>query len=429
MTSNDKQIDVLMRRYAKAAPRTSVTGHLDADELSAFAEGLLPPATRAGYVSHLADCDECRKQASALAISSGAVVRTQESPSPVSEGRSFWQVLVGLFALPVLRYAAFAAVLLIVAGVAFVALRRPQLRSSSQLIAKNEQVNQQQDSAVKPPPGIQEGTLENKRGNAETRSASPPQVPADKDEIAKADTTKSQEDAPAPLPMKEAPAAPVIAEKKAAEMAKTAPGYAPPPPGETMTQQKQETYRDTQIAAGISGPRQQQRIESQQQKADSLDKLASQDRERDANNKDLARNDDLARKSGAPASVASNQPPSPRRALDEKAKGPMRNMESNNAMNRNENLGRVESSKPASNAGADRAATEEAPQTRSAGGRKFRKQGAAWVDQKFKSSMTLKSVSRGSDEFGNLDSGLRSIAQQLGGEVIVVWKGKAYLIK
>ena len=115
--------------------------------------------------------------------------------------------------------------------------------------------------------------------------------------------------------------------------------------------------------------------------------------------------------------------------MDEKAKGPMRNMENNtNAINRNENVGRVESPKTTSTGGSDRAATEEA-QTRSAGGRKFRKQGAAWVDQKFKSSMTLKSVSRGSDAFDGLDAGLRSIAQQLGGEVIIVWKGKAYLIK
>ena len=52
-----------------------------------------------------------------------------------------------------------------------------------------------------------------------------------------------------------------------------------------------------------------------------------------------------------------------------------------------------------------------------------------WIDQKFKSSMAMKSISRGSDEFQALDSGLRSIAQQLGGQVIVVWKGHAYLIK
>ena len=43
--------------------------------------------------------------------------------------------------------------------------------------------------------------------------------------------------------------------------------------------------------------------------------------------------------------------------------------------------------------------------------------------------MPLKKIARGSDEFSSLDSSLRSIAQQLGGEIIVVWKGKAYLIK
>lgn len=418
-----------MRRYAKTAPRPSVTGHLDADEISAFAEGALPLATRARYVSHLADCDQCRKQASALAISSGAVIRTEESPSPAGEGRTFWQFLVGMFALPVLRYAAFAAVVLIVAGVAFVALRRP--RNESPLIAANEPASQQRDFAVKPRPEIQEGTAGSKQANTETRSASPAQSGAGNEQTAKADTATRVDDAPVtPGLMKEAaPAepvtvAPVTAEKKAVqgEVAKAAPSYAPVPPGEIATQQKQEAYRVTPGSAGISGPRQQQ-----QQKLETVDKLASQDRERDAA-KDVARTDDLARKSGAPSSVASNQPPPSPRRVDERAKGPMRNME-NNAINRNENVGRAESPKPNATSGADRAATEEAQSTRSAGGRKFRKQGAAWVDQKFKSSMTLKSVARGSNEFAELDSGLRSIAQQLGGEVIVVWKGKAYLIK
>ena len=430
MTSNDKQIDVLMRRYAKAAPRTSVSGHLDADELSAFAEGSLPPATRASYVSHLADCDDCRKQASALAISSGAVVRTEETPSTSVEGRSFWQVLAGLFALPVLRYAAFAAVLLIVAGVAFVALRPSrQSRSDLKIIAANEPVNQERESAVKPPAEIQDGSSGNKQANAETRSAPSPQVSAGNvtagnDQTAKADTATKPAEPPANTGlMKEAPqTAPVTAEKKAAqgEVTQTAPSYAPAPPSDVATQQKQEDYRKPQVGSGISGPRQQQ------QKLDTADKYG-QERERDAN-KDVARTDDLARKSGAPASVAANQPPpSPRRSVDEKAKGPMRNME-NNSINRNENVGRAEAPKTTSTGGSDRAATEEA-QTRSAGGRKFRKQGAAWVDQKFKTSMTLKTVSRGSEAFDGLDSGLRSIAQQLGGEVIVVWKGKAYLIK
>jgi hypothetical protein len=71
---------------------------------------------------------------------------------------------------------------------------------------------------------------------------------------------------------------------------------------------------------------------------------------------------------------------------------------------------------------------EETPQTRSAGGRKFRRQGNSWIDTKFKSSMPVKSISRGSSEFDALDSGLRSIAQQIGGQILVVWKNKAYMI-
>jgi hypothetical protein len=223
---------------------------------------------------------------------------------------------------------------------------------------------------------------------------------------------------------------PTEKEKKAGEgqvaAAKAAPSYAPVPPGESnyaYSQNKQEeVYRAQQKSVGgISGPRQQQKADS------SLDKL--QDRERDAP-KDVARVDD-GRKGAETQSIASNQPMNTRRAVDEKSKGgPMRNIENNNnnLINRGANEARAEPPKTLS--GADKRSTpEEAPATRSAGGRKFRRQGNAWVDQKFKSSMSLKNISRGSDEFGTLDSALRSIAQQLGGEIIVVWKGKAYLIK
>lgn len=427
MTSNEKQIDVLLQRYAKAAPRAHAGEHLDADQLSAFADGALPPATRARYISHLADCDDCREQASALAISSGAVVRAEQRQTEITEGRTFWQLLAGLFALPLLRYGALAAVLLIIAAVAFVALRRP--RQESQLIAANERVEQER-SAVKPPGTMQDSDTHNKQANIETRGASPSQPVAGKDQSAtKADGTQLAKETPViQEPMKEAPASSPAANfgaaKKAGEgqFAQAAPSYAPLPPAETTLKQ-QEAYREQQRAAGISGPRQQQ------QKYEPADKLATLDRERDVAkvDKDAKRIDEPT--GNAPTPVASNQAPR-NRAVNEKAKGPMRNME-NNAMVRTEDAGRAEappktSSKPVPD---NRASTEEVPQTRSAGGRKFRRQGNAWVDQKFKSSMTLKSISRGSEEFDALDSGLRSIAQQLGGEVIIVWKGKAYLIK
>jgi hypothetical protein len=172
--------------------------------------------------------------------------------------------------------------------------------------------------------------------------------------------------------------------------------------------------------ASASGPRQ-----SQQQ---STDTFKMPDRGRAAEAGKDTREDDK--------SLAVNQPLARKRAGDEKAKGPRRDLENNSALNRNSNEVRDEAirsqgvltTKPSSVTGPS-SIEEKPPETRSAGGRKFKRQGSAWVDAKFKSSMTLKSISRGSSEFDALDSGLRSIVQQLGGEVIVVWKKKAYLIK
>src|SRR5437660_7345782 len=140
MTPNDSQIDLLMRRHAKTARSEQAPGqHLDADEMNAFAEGALPPAARSRYVSHLADCDHCRQQIAQLSLGAGAVIRSEQSAPAKPESRSFWQLLAGMFALPVLRYAAFAAVLLIVAGVAYIALRP---RNDTNLVAGSQPTEQ-----------------------------------------------------------------------------------------------------------------------------------------------------------------------------------------------------------------------------------------------------------------------------------------------
>jgi len=148
MTSNDVQIDVLMRRYAKHSGGEAPAEHLDADELSAFAEGALPPAARARYVSHLADCDNCRQLVSQLAMSTGAVSKTEPLGSTEAERASWSQRLAAFFTPRTLRYAAFAVVLIAAAGVVFLVARRPA--NESALVAKNEQGNQPAASAVKP---------------------------------------------------------------------------------------------------------------------------------------------------------------------------------------------------------------------------------------------------------------------------------------
>src|SRR5437763_17021964 len=199
MTSNDPQMEVLLRRFTGGLSGEAANDHLDADEMSAFAEGGLPPAARAQYVSHLADCDQCRKQVSGLAIAAGAVARTEQSVAEKIERRRFWQILAGFFAIPVLRYAAFAAVLLIVAGVAFIALRpRGDLPA---LVASHESKQQEPLTAVKPSTETSGGL--NKDSNT-ARSASTSQPPAPSDQNPKRDEGRVAENTtPAVQPMKE----------------------------------------------------------------------------------------------------------------------------------------------------------------------------------------------------------------------------------
>jgi hypothetical protein len=69
-----------------------------------------------------------------------------------------------------------------------------------------------------------------------------------------------------------------------------------------------------------------------------------------------------------------------------------------------------------------------AGETRGAGGKTFRNVGGIWFDSAY-TSQPQTTVRRGTGEYQRLDSGLRSIADSLGGTVVVLWKVKAYRIQ
>jgi len=72
---------------------------------------------------------------------------------------------------------------------------------------------------------------------------------------------------------------------------------------------------------------------------------------------------------------------------------------------------------------------EDSGEIRNVGGRRFHRRGSAWVDAAFTSSRPAIDVRRGSEQYRALvadEPGLRSISEQLSGEVIVVWKSRAY---
>lgn len=61
----DKEIDALLRRETGGRTITisEFAGgiHLDADEITAFAEKMVPPGVRESFIEHFAACDRCRK--------------------------------------------------------------------------------------------------------------------------------------------------------------------------------------------------------------------------------------------------------------------------------------------------------------------------------------------------------------------------------
>jgi hypothetical protein len=417
MQPEDSQIDVLLKRYGGHAPTGAPVEHLDADELNAFAERSAPAAARSRYVSHLAECNDCRALATQLSIAAGATASVGAGAIE-TEGGSLWQKLTSFFAPPMLRYAAFAAVLVVAVGVTFLALRNQR---DSARVAQNEQTSQTQASDAKqndraaPAANQKTQTLALPSGIM-LQPAATPNFDLKKDESKVADNTTAP-----PKPGKEAVASannPTLAGKRAEPIVvEQQPSFAPPPPGEAgrvQTQSREE--RDAQRVASVSGPRKSE---------SSSDKLKTMDRSAGGllNDRQAEGDDNRARNNQAMNQQSTNQQnqQNQNRMLDSNAEAPR-------AVNRARDEGNTETArKPAT--GAARSDEKKAPETRAAGGHKFRRQGNAWVDGKFKSSMTIKNVARGSAEFSDLDAGLRSIAQQLGGEVIVVWKGKAYLIR
>jgi hypothetical protein len=411
MTPNDSEMDVLLRRYAKIAGGATSTEHLDADELNAFAEGALPAAARSRYVSHLADCDNCRRVVSGLTAASDRVPNVTVAASEPVAVETSWQKIVGLFAPARLRYAAFAAVLVAVAGIGYTVWRQSHETPArpAGLVSSNEQVS----------------TSESARTSQSKDSTSSGVAPAESPEVAKNVTQstpapfldqkqpESKEAAPPPPPkpadvLARNETAPVTATTRAAESSANAaaPSYAPPPPVESERERADTRTREQQNLGYLHGP----------MRGESAAKNKGLDDRSRAGDFSKARDEDRV-------VTTADQPVAKTEAKQEES-GVRRRSERTAALaSRSAEETRQEAPK------SDKAGPPPEADTRTVDGRKFKRQGNAWIDLKLKSSMSIRTISRGTEDFDKLDSGLRSIAQQFGGPVVVVWKGKAYRIQ
>ena len=62
------------------------------------------------------------------------------------------------------------------------------------------------------------------------------------------------------------------------------------------------------------------------------------------------------------------------------------------------------------------------------GGKTFKRTNNVWYDSAYRGQTTT-NVARGTQDYKKLDAGLRGIAANLGGTIVVVWREKAYRIQ
>jgi len=367
---------------AKADLPVGTWTHLDADELSAYAENALPLATRARYTAHLVDCDNCRKIVSQLSIATGRPAEARGA-GPETVVSTWSEKLATLLSPRTLRYAMPALVLFAAIAVGFFVLRQQKEASLvAQRSAENSHVAETQaESKQLATSPAQSGTKTS--GNEE-------QAGSQKHAKATSETdSKTSERAAGSAGAAASPTAAPAKDKESSKnepVATARPSYAPEP--SPSAKPTTETAR-AETAKVADESREKEKAAARKKEADKTGAFA------------------VTASKDAPASpqTGSTQPSA------RKAKAAPSNA-------------RLMGGVPGGRA-------DDQAEIRTIAGRRFRRQDGAWVDTAYNSSQSTTNVARGSDQYRALiadEPDIRTIAEQLSGQVIVVWKGRAYRI-
>ncbi len=382
----NNEMDLLLRRLGQRqdvfAP--DAEDHLDADELNAYAENVLPAKTRTRYTEHLAECSRCRDLVVQLSASAGVVIAAQADK--VSAPGGWRKFLASLVSPMVLRYAGPALGLVVVAVIGWVGFFRDRpsdyvsqvqpARSDSRNVAEQVEIPQQS----------QRGVYDN------TKQA---------DTTVNKEIQTKNESQPSPTPVPQA---------TPADVAQAAPAVSAP-------------VVKPELRPGVAG----------EPASPSPAKLDVSDEKRQ-------KNEDAAGKKEEQVKVAPKEVATQNFELGAAKKGEEpATMRARAAKNKSVGAGTATAqgaaAPPSRREGADRddkeTAKDSIAETRSVAGRQFRKQDGIWIDTAYDSKGAMK-LSRGSDAYRTLvadEPAIKTIADQLDGEIIVVWKGRAYRIQ
>jgi hypothetical protein len=452
----DREIDSLLRRRARwpAESRPWDDGaqgaHLDADELGAFAEGALPAAARLAAASHLADCASCRGIVISLAPAAssgaaGAEVKPHALPAiaPVETARpSAWRAFVAsLFAPRVMRFAVPVLALSLVGVVSYVALRSKSggaLEMARDARPNKTGVLKEEPSA---PAASNTGTADSNIDllTTQNNNAAPREQPPVAGAPPASDKGHGGAEGPA--------AAEHVADVAEAQPSTAAPSTAAPPPPPPAASAPAEGPPDLSKAA----PKPVTTEEGEVARVENRDRADNKEKSaRSSEPADDAVANEAAVQQRRAAQSRMNQVQMPdggdsrnqKRAADNNTSGnygggnagtsaPAKDSDRERAGTRSEAVGRARAARPAEKK-ADQDEPARAGDTRAAAGHRFRREGSAWVDVNYKSSMRSTGVRRGTEGFRALVADVPEVgrvAEAIGGEVIVVVGGRAYRIR
>ena len=376
-----KEIDVLLKKLGQSETQGPIeisSPHLDADELSAFAEQSLPDGARAFYATHLADCDECRKLVINLSRVSGRLV---EKSDPSVKGASLLATIFSFHWLN-LRFAIPSLAAIAVLVISIVVIRHNQKSELVSQVANSPSLMESRPSIVAAPTA-------NEAQKVNRPSSSPAAASGRADATAPVHETSSNgslardqakpEDRQPQIDKVEKQQDAEVASKPAAKTEQ--PEAAPPPKAaDQISTTKEEAAQD------------QPTVSRSVVTLD--DKASSRERKK-------------AQEAPSAAAPARQEPGSSAGASGNFVIGGMRRA-------------------------ANEKGKDSASETRTVAGHHFRREGKIWIDERYQSGTSAIDIVRGSEQFRALtadEPDIATVADQLNGEIIVVWKGHAYHIK
>lgn len=381
----DKEINALLRQAARSGEfvSTNEQNHLDADEISAFAENALPEKTRNVYIKHFADCDRCRTVLSnTILLNKEAEIETASSAviAPIADviaEKVPWYRK--MFLMPNLAYTMGALVLVFGGMLGFIALQSLNQTGSSDV----SQI-QKEESRASGPNSSDDAASYN--SNAASNSNAMTSNTAATNSASNAMTSASNS---------------MMSNTNQALITPSA-------PTESLKQSAAKPTDDALSAAKNESGNAKEAELSEKSKA-----------------AEIARNEEVAR------STTGSAPPPPPPPPAAKAAPPMPSI----TMQSKDNLPQPKPEDKKSDRALSRANNNN---SRQIGGKTFNRVGGVWIDSTYNAYdggstnaalPSTKTIRRGSSEYQKLDRQVRIIAESLDGAVIIVWRDGAYRIQ